>query len=64
MRGAVVRLVQRALKADGFNPGPIDGLYGLKTVAAVNAFQIVNGLVPDGEVGPETAAALDIEFPA
>jgi peptidoglycan hydrolase-like protein with peptidoglycan-binding domain len=63
MRGAFVRTVQRALKAEGFNPGPIDGLYGLQTVAAVNAFQITHGLVPDGEVGPQTTKALGISFP-
>jgi hypothetical protein len=63
MRGAFVRTVQRALKAEGFNPGPIDGLYGLQTVAAVNAFQITHGLVPDGEGGPPTTKALGISFP-
>jgi N-acetylmuramoyl-L-alanine amidase len=62
-RGTLVKSLQRRLKAEGFSPGPIDGLYGPQTVAAVNAFQIVNGLVPDGEVGPETARALGIEFP-
>jgi N-acetylmuramoyl-L-alanine amidase len=62
-RGALVRDVQRALKAKGFDPGKIDGAYGLQTVAAVNAFQITAGLVPDGEVGAETAAALGVGFP-
>lgn len=63
MRGTLVRAVQKALKAKGIHPGAIDGLYGLQTVAAVNAFQILNGLVPDGEVGSETAKALGIAFP-
>lgn len=62
-RGKVVRDVQRALKAKNLDPGKIDGIYGLHTVAAVNAFQVITGLVPDGEVGPETAAALGIKFP-
>ena len=64
MRGALVRDVQRALKAAGVHPGKIDGLYGPQTVAAVNAFQLMQGLVPDGEVGPETARALGIDFPS
>jgi hypothetical protein len=63
MRGSLVRAVQRALKSAGFSPGRIDGLYGLQTVAAVNAFQLSNGLVPDGEVGSETARALGVSFP-
>lgn len=64
MRGTLIRKVQRALKDEGFNPGPLDGIYGPGTVAAVNAFQISNGLVPDGEVGPDTANALDVELPS
>jgi len=32
-------------------------------VAAVSAFQLANGLVPDGELGQQTAAALGIQFP-
>ena len=63
MRGALVRKVQRALKREGFDPGALDGIYGANTVAAVNAFQISNGLLPDGEVGPQTAAALGVELP-
>lgn len=63
MRGSLVKQVQRALKAEGFNPGPIDGIYGAGTVAAVNAFQLSNGLLPDGEVGPQTATALGIDLP-
>lgn len=62
--GPLVKTVQRALKALGYSPGPIDGIYGPQTVAAVRAFQVDKGLVPDGEVGPKTAQALKIEWPA
>lgn len=62
-RGAIVKDIQRAVKAAGFHPGTIDGIYGMDTVAAVSAFQIANGLVPDGEVGKETATALNVQFP-
>jgi len=62
-RGAVVKDIQRKLKAAGFHPGAIDGIYGMQTIAAVSAFQIAKGLVADGEVGQETAAALKVDFP-
>ena len=60
MHGEEVRRIQTALEIKGFNPGPIDGLLGTYTSAAVFAFQIDQGLVGDGEVGPQTAAALGI----
>jgi len=50
--------VQLALKKAGFDPGPIDGLFGPATEAAVVAFQTAKGLVVDGEIGPQTEAAL------
>lgn len=56
---AVVRELQRALTAAGYDPGPADGTYGEQTEAAVVAFQQANGLSVDGRVGPETAAALN-----
>jgi N-acetylmuramoyl-L-alanine amidase len=62
MRGDKVREIQEALKAKGIDPGPIDGIFGPKTDAAVLGFQLLKGLVPDGEVGPETAGELGIEL--
>ncbi|MGV0912444.1 NlpC/P60 family protein [Martelella sp. FOR1707] len=50
--------VQRQLAAAGFDPGPIDGIRGPKTIAAIRAFQAANGLTVDGIVGPETSSAL------
>jgi|GEM_PF-6369495 len=50
--------IQLALQAKGFDPGPIDGLFGERTAEAVAAFQAANGLIVDGEVGPQTAALL------
>ena len=55
---ATVRSLQRALKESGFNPGAIDGIFGNATQAAVINFQLSNGLLADGVVGPRTAAAL------
>jgi lysozyme family protein len=50
--------IQLALEAKGFDPGPIDGLYGEQTQAAVASFQAANGLIVDGEVGPQTRETL------
>lgn len=60
MSGAKVREIQQALLARGFDPGPIDGMFGHNTASAVAAFQTVTGLVPDGEVGLQTAGALGL----
>ncbi len=56
---ALIRELQQALSAAGYEPGPADGTFGQQTEAAVVAFQEANGLAVDGRVGPETAAALD-----
>jgi hypothetical protein len=58
----VVKRIQDALSAAGFNPGKSDGIFGSHTEAAVIAFQDANGLTPDGEVGPHTADALGISL--
>ena len=58
----VVRNIQRALVTAGVDPGGVDGVYGPKTTAAVAAFQRLKGLVPDGEVGPQTAHALAVQL--
>ena len=44
-------------------PGIVDGVYRPMTMAAVTAFQITHRLVPDGEVGGVTAAALGVPWP-
>ena len=36
--------VQEALQAKGFDPGPLDGVRGRKTIAAILAFQSAAGL--------------------
>ena len=50
--------VQRLLAREGFDPGPIDGIRGRRTIAAVKRFQSAHGLLVDGIVGQETANAL------
>ena len=39
-----IRNVQRALKEAGFNPGPIDGIIGVKTKRALKKYQKVHDL--------------------
>lgn len=53
-KGDLVRQIQLALKGYGFDPGPIDSIFGPKTLAAVKAFQRSRGLSQDGIVGPQT----------
>jgi lytic murein transglycosylase len=43
---------QRALASLGFDPGPADGLVGLKTRDALRAWQKARGLVADGYLSP------------
>jgi lysozyme family protein len=54
--------VQAALKDRGIDPGKIDGLFGPLTEAAVYTFQLAEGLLPDGEVGPLTGSALGLPY--
>lgn len=56
--GSDVRLVQRALAASGFDPGPIDGIFGQRTERAIKAFQAMKSQPIDGKAGPTTLSAL------
>lgn len=62
MTGDPVRKIQEALKTAGFDPGVIDAEFGPHTSAAVVAFQLGSGLTADGEVGPATAKALNVQL--
>jgi uncharacterized protein (TIGR02594 family) len=50
--------IQQALTTLGYKPGPVDGAWGRKAIAAVKAFQRMHRLEVDGIVGPITRAAL------
>lgn len=54
-----VRNLQTQLKALGFEPGTIDGIFGNATEQAVRLFQSQHGLVSDGVVGQMTAGMLE-----
>jgi spore germination protein YaaH len=56
--GPEVKELQQSLRAAGFDPGPIDGVFGPRTAAAVRSFQQSRGLKVDGIAGPITRAAL------
>jgi DNA invertase Pin-like site-specific DNA recombinase len=53
-----VREVQRRLKRAGARPGPVDGLFGPLTRAAVKRFQRRHHVAPTGVVGRRTLALL------
>lgn len=57
-RGTGVADLQRRLQGLGFSPGPVDGVYGPQTRAAVRAYQSSRGLSADGIYGPQTEGAL------
>ncbi len=45
-----VKSLQKKLITRGYDPGPVDGLWGLRTRTAVIRFQRHTGLAPDGGV--------------
>ncbi len=57
--GDAVTQLQTRLANLGYYDGPISGIFGELTQAAVINFQQQNGLSPDGIVGAETFAAID-----
>lgn len=58
-RGPNVKLIQSLLSKIGYNPGIVDGVFGVQTQQAAAQFQRDNGLFPDGVIGPATWNAFD-----
>lgn len=58
--GSEVTRIQTRLKNWGYYKGSVDGIYGSRTKAAVEAFQRKNGLTVDGIAGPATLAAMGL----
>jgi hyperosmotically inducible protein len=56
-----VRAMQEALKSKGFDPGPIDGVYGPQTANAVKEYQRSENLSVTGRANPETLNKLGVE---
>lgn len=59
-RSPEVRRLQERLRAEGFDPGPIDGIFGEQTETALRRFQSFNGLQIDGRAGEKTLTALGL----
>ncbi len=57
-RQDMVREIQQLLTDLGYAPGPIDGLFGGKTRAAIQTFQRDKGLNPDGGASHELLQVL------
>lgn len=57
-RGSDVMKTQAVLKKIGYNPGPIDGVFGSQMQQAVIEYQRNNGLTPDGIIGTNTYNSL------
>ena len=55
----VVHHVQSRLAARGYDPGPVDGVVGERTRAAIRAYQRDQGLPMDGQLTPELIARLN-----
>jgi hypothetical protein len=59
--GQDIRQAQEALKNQGHDPGPIDGVMGPQTRQALRAFQSSNGLKQTGMLDSETRQKLNVE---
>lgn len=57
---ADVLQAQSRLLELGFDPGPVDGIHGPRTRAALLAFQRARGLAPSGELDHPTREALGL----
>ena len=61
---SMTRTVQESLIEKGFDPGPVDGILGPKTKAAIMKFQESNGLTANGEVDDATKSSLLVTMSA
>ena len=61
---AYTTALQTDLEGAGYDPGPIDGIYGPQTVAAVKQLQTDSGLAVTGFVDEATARALQDKLDA
>ena len=53
-----VKQIQALLIYLGYNPGPVDGILGSKSIAAIRGFQAFYGLKVDGIAGEQTRKTL------
>lgn len=55
----LIEQIQTGLDYLGYDPGPVDGVYGGRTGEAIRAFQDDAGIEPDGLPSEDLLAALD-----
>ena len=55
-----VRQIQETLKAQGQDPGPIDGVMGARTQAALRSYQGSNNLAATGRADAQTMEKLGV----
>ena len=55
-----VRAAQEKLKDKGYDPGPIDGIWGPRTAAAVSEYQRKEKMTVTNRLDPETLGKLEV----
>lgn len=55
----VLKRVQGALEKAGYSPGPLDGIFGAKSIDALKSFQKAHAIEPDGVLGTFTLEKLE-----
>ena len=60
-RNATIYETQKRLESRGFNPGPIDGLWGGRTLRALKTFQKESGLPATGRLDMATRKKLGLK---
>jgi peptidoglycan hydrolase-like protein with peptidoglycan-binding domain len=57
-----IQQIQERLKAEGVDPGPVDGVMSPRTEAALRQYQEKHGLTVSGAADEETLARLQIQI--
>lgn len=57
----IVKSVQRELKREGYDPGPIDGVLGIKTQTALKSYQVDHNL-PVGNLNIPTLTKMNVRY--
>jgi peptidoglycan hydrolase-like protein with peptidoglycan-binding domain len=55
-----IRAAQEKLKEKGYDPGPIDGIWGPRTAAAVSEYQRKENMTVTNRLDAETLGKLDV----
>jgi peptidoglycan hydrolase-like protein with peptidoglycan-binding domain len=55
-----IQLAQERLKAEGFDPGPVDGVLNSRTEAAIREYQQKKGIPVSGALDEETMRELQL----